>query len=353
VVFGSERFDTASIFHFNLSCATKCVIVNRIIRIKSVRGIYFSIFLVSVMGVGQTVAGYCNATGGNGSSELHGPWGIYVSPYDGTLYVADWDLGRCQSFAPFSRTGYIFASSGLIQPEDVFADSSNTLYITDAVYNNGIAYVQQAGTIVRSFPAPGLSTSSCKLNGLDGAYGIAVDRSGNIYISLYWCYAVVKWAPNATNGTVAAGQLGVEGSSSSKLSGVRFIYLDDDRGMLYVADSGNNRIQRFAIGGNGTGVTVAGSSSAGTGLNQLNSPGGVWVTRDGLTLFIADYGNNRVMKWTIGATQGSLVAGSLSGASGQTAQLLNYPGDVALDPTETYLYVSDYGNHRVQRFCVS
>jgi DNA-binding beta-propeller fold protein YncE len=264
VVFESERLYTASIFHFNLSCATKCVIVNRIIRIKSARGIYFLIFLVSVMGVGQTVAGYCNATVGNGSSELHGPWGIYVSPYDGTLYVADWDLGRCQSFAPFSRTGYIFASSGLIQPEDVFADSSNTLYITDAVYNSGIAYVQQAGTIVRSFPA-----------------------------------------------------------------------------------------QRFTIGGNETGVTVAGTSSAGTGLNQLNSPGGVWVTRDGLTLFIADYGNNRVMKWTIGATQGSLVAGSLSGASGQTAQLLNYPGDVALDPTETYLYVSDYGNHRVQRFCVS
>jgi DNA-binding beta-propeller fold protein YncE len=304
------------------------------------------------MGVGLTVAGYCNATGSNGSNELHGPWGIYITPYDGTLYVADWDLGRYQSFAPFSRTGYIFISSGFSQPHDVFVDSSGTIYMTDAAYDNGIAYVQRAGIIVRSFPAPGLSTVSCKLNGLYTAYSVAVDRSGNIYISLYWCYAVVKWAPNATNGTVVAGQLNNAGTSSSQFSTVRFIHLDEDRGLLYVCDFGNNRIQRFVIGGNGTGVTVAGTSSAGTGLNQLNSPAGIWFTRDGQTLCIADYGNNRVMKWTIGATQGSLVAGSLSGISGSTAQLLNGPGDVALDPTETYLYVSDYYNHRVQRFRV-
>ncbi|CAF5116549.1 unnamed protein product, partial [Rotaria sp. Silwood1] len=68
------------------------------------------------------------------------------------------------------------------------------------------------------------------------------------------------------------------------------------------------------------------------------------------TLYVADYGNNRVMKWTIGATQGSVVAGSASGVAGSTTQLMNQPADVALDPSETYLYVSDYGNHRIQRF---
>jgi len=160
----------------------------------------------------------------------------------------------------------------------------------------------------------------------------------------------VKWAPNATNGTLVAGKWNSSGSTSNKLDVVRFIHLDEDRGALYVTDEDNSRIQKFIIGGNGTGVTVAGNAVAGTGLNQLNDPAGIWVTQDGQTLYVADYGNNRIMKWVIGASQGSVVAGSASAVSGTTSQLLNGPGDVALDPSETYLYVSDYYNHRIQRF---
>ncbi|CAF0910228.1 unnamed protein product [Rotaria sordida] len=162
---------------------------------------------------------------------------------------------------------------------------------------------------------------------------------------------VVKWAPNATSGTLVAGVPGVQGSTSNKLGRLRFIHLDENQGAIYVSDSSNNRIQKFIIGGNGTGVTVAGNGTVGTGLNQLNGPSGIWVTRDGKTIYVADNGNNRVMKWTIGVTQGSVVGGSISGVAG-TNQLLNQPADVALDPSETYLYVSDYGNHRVQRFRV-
>ncbi|CAF1569122.1 unnamed protein product, partial [Adineta steineri] len=127
----------------------------------------------------------------------------------------------------------------------------------------------------------------------------------------------------------------------------RFMHLDEDRAALYVADSYNNRIQKFIIGGNGTGITVAGGNGAGTNLNQLSRPSGVWVTRNGQTLYIADSNNNRVMRWNLGDTQGSVVAGSATGAGGNTNTLLSYPADVALDPTETYLYVSDYYNNRL------
>jgi DNA-binding beta-propeller fold protein YncE len=325
--------------------------INHFNHMTSVRIIYhFFIIVAPAIGTGLTVAGYCNASGGNGINQLQGPWGIYVSPLDEVLYVTECDIGRFRTFLPFSRVIHTSSTSGLAAPNAVFVDSSSTTYISDGGISNGIVYIQRAGVTVRSFPAIGLSTSSCLLTGLDGAYGIAVDRSGNIYISLYWCFVVVKWAPNATSGTVAAGVSGSQGSSSTNFYSLRFIHLDEDRGMLYVCDNGNHRIQRFTIGGNGVGVTVAGTGTHGTGLNQLNNPSGIRVTSDGQTLYIADYGNNRVMKWTIGATQGSLVAGSLSGTAGKTSQLLNGPGDVAFDPTETYLYVSDYGNNRVQKF---
>ncbi|CAF2858735.1 unnamed protein product [Rotaria sp. Silwood2] len=304
------------------------------------------------IGVGQTVAGLCNATIGSGSTALKGPWGIYVSSFDGSLYVGDWDLNTFQVYSAFSRMGQIILSGGVLQALDIFADSSGTIYMADGTYNNGAVYIQRAGINLTSFPAAGLSTSACLFTGIYTAYGIAVDSSGNIYISLHYCYMVVKWTPNATNGTLIAGIPGVQGSTNNKLGRLRFIHLDEARGALYISDFTNNRIQKFIIGGNGTGVPAAGNSIAGTGLNQLNGPGGIWVTRDGQTLYVADYGNNRVMKWTIGATQGSVVAGSANGVAGSTTQLMNQPADVALDPSETYLYVSDYGNHRVQRFRV-
>ncbi len=294
------------------------------------------------------MAGFCNATVGSGPNDIKGPWGIYVSLSDGTLYMTDWDLARFQVFSPFSRTGHILWSGG-VSPVDIFVDSANNIYMVDMSYNGGTVIIQQGAAITGGLPGTGASTSACLLTELYMAYGIAVDRSGNIYISLYWCYIVVKWTNNAFNGIVA-GQRGISGSSSNTLNYLRFIHLDEDRDALYVADYENHRVQKFIIGGNGTGMTVAGNTISGIGMNELNSPAGIWVTRDGQILYIADYGNHRIMKWMIGASQGSVVAGSVSGMAGSTNQLLNGPSDVALDPSETYLYVADYNNHRIQLF---
>ena len=302
------------------------------------------------IGTGQTVAGFCNDSTGGGLSGLQSPYGIYVSPTTGILYVIDYDLGRILSYTLFARVGFVTYTDAPFQLMDIFVDSSNTSYITDRLANDGSLYIRQ-GNIQRSIPIVGPSVA-CGLTGLYNAYGVAVDRYGNVYVSMNQCFIVVKWALNATIGVLVAGQPGVSGATSNRLNRVRFLHLDDLHGVLYVCDATNNRIQKFIIGGNGTAMTVAGTGTAGIGLNQLNSPAGIWVTRDGQTLYVADYGNHRVMKWTIGAGQGSLFAGSLSGLSGNTNQLFNGPGDIALDPTETYLYVSDYYNHRVKRFRV-
>ncbi|UJR12669.1 hypothetical protein I4U23_016843 [Adineta vaga] len=303
------------------------------------------------IGVGQTVAGFCNGTIGTGSSGIIGPWSISFSSSDGVLYVIDWDRNNVQAFSPFVRTGItLFNGSSSGQLGDITVDNSNTIYITDRFINQGIVYALKVGKNISTFPAAGLSTSSCLYTGLYTAYGIAVDRSNNIYVSMFSCYMVVKWANNTTSGTLVGGKPGIMGSTSTTMGYVRFIALDEDRNALYVSDVTNTRIQKFIIGGNGTGVTVAGNGGVGVGLNQFSSPSGLCITRDGQTLYVADYYNNRVMKWTIGATAGSVVAGDANGAAGATSQLLKLPGNIALDPTETYLYVADYGNHRIQRF---
>ena len=109
--------------------------------------------------------------------------------------------------------------------------------------------------------------------------------------------------------------------------------------------------KNFLSNGNRTGVTVAGGNGLGTGLHQLQYPTGVSVSRKDGSIFVSDTYNHRVMKWKVNATQGSIIAG-ITGITGTSPQLLDTPGDIALDPSETFLYVADYGNHRVQRFRV-
>ncbi len=333
----------------NLTCRPSCDMTYRCQLGKfNLQNLYwfvnkFSYLIEIPIGTGETVAGFCNDTTGNGASGIKGPWGIYVSQIDGTVYFTDYDFKNVQAISPYNRTSRILFSGGLVEVEGIFVDKSNTIYMADRTKYNGTVYIQKDGVIIRSFPTPGLSTSGCLLSGLYSAYGVAADQFGNIYVSVSSCYAVVKWEANATSGVVVAGQIGDEGSTSDKLSYLRFIYLDENHNTIYVCDEKNNRVQKFIIGGNGTAVTAAGNGTAGTGLNQLNSPSGVWVTRDAQTLYVADYGNNRIMKWTIGDTEGTVFVGNM-------IQLLNGPGGIALDSTETYLYVADYGNHRIQRF---
>ncbi|CAF4256348.1 unnamed protein product, partial [Adineta steineri] len=164
--------------------------------------------------------------------------------------------------------------------------------MTDESSANGTLYIQRGGINLKSIPAVGQSTSSCNLTGLYSAHGVAVDRSGNIYVTMAKCNMIVKWVVNGTSGVRVAGNI-TSGTTSELFNWPGLIHLDEDRGALYVPDALNNRIQRFMIGGNGTGVTVAGNNGIGTALNQLNYPTGIWVTYDGQTLYIADSGNHR------------------------------------------------------------
>jgi sugar lactone lactonase YvrE len=94
------------------------------------------------------------------------------------------------------------------------------------------------------------------------------------------------------------------------------------------------------------GIVVAGVQGQGTGLTQLSNPLGVVVDQLG-TVYVADFGNDRIMRWVKGATQGSVIVGG-NGIGEQSSQL-NLPIGLSFD-RHGNLYVVDYGNHRVQKF---
>jgi trimeric autotransporter adhesin len=203
----------------------------------------------------------------------------------------------------------------------------------------------------RTIPPNGVSLGTCSVTGLKQPQAIAVDSVGNTYIASLGCNWVMKWTSNDTSGTIIAGSLGgSSGSGNMFLTGPRGLFLDELNSVIYISDYGNQRVQRVPLDGTRVGVTVAGGNGIGSAANKLNGPSDLYrSTVDGY-IYICDNLNNRIQKWVVNGTTGVTVVGSSTGASGSSPYLLNGVGGLAFSPNETFLYVADKGNNRVQRF---
>lgn len=110
-------------------------------------------------------------------------------------------------------------------------------------------------------------------------------------------------------------------------------------GDILIADTDNDRVQRFSSAG--LLLQVFGNDPSGPGRLQhptgvASAPGGGW--------YVVDQWNHRVVRYS--ASGGFVVAwGSLGDGPGQ----FNYPSQVAVD-RRGQVYVSDLLNHRVQKF---
>src|SRR5206468_387990 len=112
----------------------------------------------------------------------------------------------------------------------------------------------------------------------------------------------------------------------------------DGSGHVFVADSGNDRIQKFDA--SGTFLTTWGSY--GTADGQFLDPEGVAVDGSG-NVFVSDRGNFRMQKYT---NTGTFLTkwGSQGSEDGQ----FSFPTGVAVDGSGN-VFVAD-GNNRIQKF---
>lgn len=141
---------------------------------------------------------------------------------------------------------------------------------------------------------------------------------------------------------------GTAGTANNELSAPLGLFRDPSTNTFYIEDSDNHRIMRY-LSGASSGTTVAGGNGAGIGSTQLNYPRGIHFESTTNSLLIANNQAHNILRWVIGASSWTLVAGSSSGSYGDTSALLSYPTDVTLDSLGN-MYVSDEGNHRIQFF---
>ncbi|MGH2457474.1 MAG: hypothetical protein ACRDIY_01240, partial [Chloroflexota bacterium] len=112
----------------------------------------------------------------------------------------------------------------------------------------------------------------------------------------------------------------------------------DTQGNLYVADRGNNRIEKFSPDGK----AIAAWGSTGIGPGQFDAPADVAVDRAG-NVFVLDSGNDRIQKLT---PEGKSVG--QWGAKGTGPGQFDAPKGIALGPAGD-IYVADSNNNRIQK----
>jgi sugar lactone lactonase YvrE len=106
---------------------------------------------------------------------------------------------------------------------------------------------------------------------------------------------IVRWAKRAQQGEILIDNLYCTGLAW------------DDQGLLYVTEHNNHRVTRWLLGENVTNDrVVAAGNGKGNRLNQLNEPSAVFVDHN-RTVYVADFSNQRIMKWIEGATEGILL----------------------------------------------
>ncbi len=188
---------------------------------------------------------------------------------------------------------------------------------------------------------------------------VAVDGSGNLYIADTFQNRVRKVDPWGVIVTTAGtgqccGQAGDGGPAARAELGQPIGLALDRSGNLYIAESG--RIRRVSPAGQI--VTVAGSALRGFAGDggpavsaQLMFPAGLAFDGSG-NLYLADRGNYRIRNVTPDGVITTVAGTGAPGFSGDggpaTAARLDWPSDVALDAAGN-LYIADSRNHRIRR----
>jgi len=307
-------------------------------------------------GVTGEAAGFSEGTGS--AALFNKPVSVTVDAAQ-NVYVADRNNNRIRKITPaqavttYAGTGAADLFDGVPSlakfnsPTSVFINAFGNLFVADAANTR----VREIGVIatVSTFR---LVTRSYQPT------GIAIDPSGNIYVSDFLC-AIHKITPDGTETVFAGNDQNLTGFQDGPGPTARFSYpgnlASDASGNIYVCDELNNAIRKITPSGivstvnpNRTWSLNGQVTDGPLATATFGFPYGLAVDPAG-NIFVMD-GTTRVRKISTDGMVTTIAGSGTSGfADGQGTQAqFNQAVGIAVDAADN-VYVADYFNNRIRK----
>jgi sugar lactone lactonase YvrE len=327
----------------------------------------------------STLAGaYLGVDGSGPSASMNSPWGVTTDGIN--LYVADSQSNKIRKVVIATGAVTTLAGTGLTSctPTSACALDGNgtiaTFNFPTGITTDGVnLYVNdnRNNKIRKIAPATG--------------YSLATATSANVTVSSYTGGSNLVVTSGATDGAGASASFNAPYGITT------------DGSNLYVSDTFNNKIRKISPD---TGYTLATATSSHVTVSSFTGPTNntagltgssdyptaatgaaatfnwpLGITTDGTSLYVADYGNNKIRMINISSQKvfsltggiGNVVTaaavddptatwavqltyGSISFYQNPTASF-SMPFDVTTDGSN--LYVADYGNYKIRKISLS
>lgn len=264
-------------------------------------------------------------------ASLNRPCGIII--YRGNAYVANSGLGTIYRFATSNPTNdqEIYIGSDRFGNHDglgrTSADIGRPYDLAKSSGNDQYLYLAENNKISEIYLPTGQRTA---------LWGSSVDnyREGN-----------------ATRG---------------RASTISSLAVSSDRNTIYFVDTWNNRIRKIdratqtsswlsGIGNTNVAGSGNGYQEGAATVARFDNPRGIAISHDDKWLYVVDTSNARIRKVSTADGSTSLIAGSGVGwANGpKNVAKFNRPIGIAVDDSDTYLYVADSYYHGIRRVRIS